>query len=140
MIVHASCVALGDRALLILGGSGSGKSSLALQLMAMGCGLVSDDRTSLAVENARLVADCPAPIRGRIEARGVGILNAEPVGPVGLVLAVDLDQPEPARLPPHRKVELLGICLPLVLGGGRAHLAPALLQYLVAGRWDQDET
>ena len=46
-IVHASCVARDGRAVLIRGASGSGKSGLALQLMALGAGLVADDRTRL---------------------------------------------------------------------------------------------
>ncbi|MTH77248.1 HPr kinase/phosphorylase [Paracoccus aestuariivivens] len=140
LILHASCVAKNRRALLILGASGSGKSTLALQLMALGAGLVADDRTMLTKDDLRLIADCPEAIRGRIEARGVGILNADPAGPAEVVLAVDLDRPEPDRLPPHRHIDFLGRKLPLVLGKGRDHLASALLQYLVAGRWDRDQT
>lgn len=140
MILHASCVALRGRGLLILGGSGAGKSTLALEMMAFGAGLVADDRTGVRAGAEGVMAYCPAPIRGRIEARGIGLLKADPVGPVPLVLAVDLDRPEPERLPPERRYEVLGRHLPLVLGQGRGQLAPALLQYLVAGRCDQDQT
>lgn len=137
--IHASCVSVGGRGLLILGASGAGKSTLALSMMALGARLVADDRTRLARQGGALVADCPEAIRGRIEARGVGILRADPAGPTGLVLAVDLDQREPERLPPFREVGFLGIRLPLVLGRGRDHLASVLRQYLVAGRSDRDE-
>ena len=41
--IHASAVALDGRALLIVGPSGSGKSALALRMMAHGATLVSDD-------------------------------------------------------------------------------------------------
>ena len=138
-ILHASAVACEGRGLLILGRSGSGKSSLALAMMALGAGLVADDRTVLRADGGGLVADCPAALRGRIEARGVGILSARPAGPARLVLAVDLDRPEPERLPPDRRIELLGQPLPLVLGQGRHHLAAVLLQYLRGGRWDRPE-
>ncbi|MFN3389305.1 MAG: HPr kinase/phosphorylase, partial [Allosphingosinicella sp.] len=45
--VHASCVAIGGRAVLIAGRSGSGKSDLALRLIDRGARLVSDDYTIL---------------------------------------------------------------------------------------------
>lgn len=137
--IHASCVAIGGRGVVILGASGAGKSSLALSMMALGAGLVADDRTRIERRGAVLIADCPEAIRGRIEARRVGILSASPTGPVELALAVDLDRPEPDRLPPFRTIGLLGVQLPLVLGQGHGHLAPVLRQYLLAGRWDRDE-
>ncbi|TWI37045.1 HPr kinase/phosphorylase [Paracoccus sulfuroxidans] len=136
MIVHASCVELRGRGLLILGRSGAGKSTLALDMMALGAGLVADDRTVLVREGDRIMADAPATIRGQIEARGVGILGAVASGPVPLALVVDLDRSEPERLPPHHLHPLLGLELPLVLGAERAHLCSALLQYLAGGRID----
>ena len=73
--MHATCVAVGPHAALIRGASGRGKSGLALQLLAMGAVLVSDDRTRLWRAGDALMADAPDTIRGRIEARGVGILR-----------------------------------------------------------------
>ena len=138
MIVHASCIAHCGRGLLILGPSGAGKSTLALEMMAFGAALVADDRTVLRTEGERLIADSPDAIRGRIEARGVGILRARAHGPVPLVLAVDLGQAEPDRLPPARELSISAGRLPLVLGAGRIHLASTLLQYLEGGRADTD--
>lgn len=136
VLLHGSCVSWMNRGLLILGASGSGKSTLALQLMAYGARLVGDDRIWVARRGDLLIATCPPSICGRIEARGVGILAAEALPEAPLALAVDLDRPEPDRLPDHRRLDLLGIGLPLVLGQGRGHLAPVLLQYLTAGRAD----
>ncbi|KGJ04747.1 Hpr(Ser) kinase/phosphatase [Paracoccus halophilus] len=138
MILHASCVAHCGRGLLILGPSGAGKSTLALAMMALGASLVADDRTLLHGEAGRIMADCPPTIRGRIEARGVGILKAQACGPVELALAVDLGQAEPERLPPLRRFDTSLGTLPLVLGAGRVHLASILLQYLDAGRADTE--
>ena len=67
--IHASAVALDGRGLLILGAAGSGKSALALELMARGARLVSDDQVALSVEGGRLIARAPAAIRGRIETK-----------------------------------------------------------------------
>ncbi|HHY02835.1 MAG TPA: serine kinase, partial [Paracoccus sp.] len=87
--IHASAVAIEGRGLLILGPSGAGKSSLALALMAQGALLVADDRVLLDASEGQLIAACPAPLLGRIEARGVGILAAPPAGPVPLAQVVD---------------------------------------------------
>lgn len=138
MILHASCIAHRGRGLLILGPSGAGKSTLSLEMMAFGAGLVADDRTLLRRDGVRIIADSPPAIRGRIEARRVGILNARAVGPVPLVLAVDLGQAETDRLPPRRELSISLGRLPLVLGAGHVHLASTLLQYLEGGRADAD--
>jgi HPr kinase/phosphorylase len=135
-IEHASCVAWQGRALLIRGAAGQGKSTLALTLMAWGGGLVSDDRTCLWREGDGVMADAPDTLRGLIEARNVGILNAAPAGPTRVVAVVDLDRAERDRMPHTRQVDLLGAALPLLSAGAAPHLAPALLQYLKAGRWE----
>jgi HPr kinase/phosphorylase len=136
--LHATCVAVDGRGLLILGSSGSGKSSLALRLMAFGAGLVADDRTDIQLIDGKLVASAPTPLRGLIEARGVGILCADPVGPVPLTLAVDLGQTETHRLPPHRSVTILGTPLALVLGSQQDHFPASVLCYLKGGRQDDE--
>lgn len=100
--VHATTVALDGGSLVILGPSGSGKSTLALQLMAVGATLVADDRTDLSLSAGRLMAQAPLPLLGRIEARGVGILQAEPSAPVPVALACDLGRDEEDRLPQVR--------------------------------------
>ncbi|MEL6838421.1 MAG: HPr kinase/phosphatase C-terminal domain-containing protein [Pseudomonadota bacterium] len=132
--IHATCVAWQDKAVLILGKSGSGKSALALELMAFGCELVADDRVTLYRDGDALIASCPDAINGIIEARGLGILNATPAPPTAIGLAVDLDRVEAARLPPHCKITRLGCDLPLISRIAGAHFAPAILQMLKAGR------
>lgn len=134
MNMHASCIGVAGHGLLILGPSGSGKSTLALSLMAIGAGLVADDRTCLRREGAQVMADAPDSLRGRIEARGAGILAAEAIGPMPLALIVDLGRTEDQRLPPERSQELLGVRFPLVFGPYTSHLAPVLKQYLLKGR------
>ena len=133
--VHGTVVALdADRGVLLIGPSGSGKSSMALRLMALGARLVSDDRTDLRQENGALVASAPAAIAGRIEARGIGILAADALPFAKVVLVVDMSRAEVDRLPAERVTELCGVRVPLVLQVQKPHFGPAILQYLKAGR------
>lgn len=134
-ILHASCVAVDGRGLLILGPSGAGKSSLALRLSSLGAALVSDDQTRVTVVGDELLATCPNPdLHGLIEVRGVGVLRAHALSTAAVRLVVDLGQPETDRLPPRRTVTILGVPLPLVLHPQNDHLPDALLLYLRYGR------
>lgn len=132
--LHASCVAAGGRALLILGPSGAGKSALALRMLALGASLIADDRTEVTPGPAGLMARCPAPIRGLIEARGIGILRAPSIEQAPVVLAVDLGQVEDQRLPPRRHLTILGCQIDLVLHVRNDHFPAALMLYLREGR------
>lgn len=135
--VHASCVALDDRGVLITGRSGRGKSALALQLMSCGCVLVADDRVRLERNNDHIVAHCPHTISGLIEARGIGVLNAAHIPSAPLSLVVDLDETERERLPLRRKVTLLGCEIALIRAIDGPHFAAAILQVLKAGWSDR---
>jgi HPr kinase/phosphorylase len=117
-----------------MGPSGSGKSALALQLMAFGAQLVADDQTEIMAQGDGLIASCPNALRGLIEARGLGILRADSIAQAKLVLVVDLSQRETDRMPPRRNVTLLGVPLELVLGSQSNHFPAAVLCYLKGGR------
>jgi len=134
MLIHASCVAVQGRGLLITGPAGCGKSSLALDLMSRGAELVADDQTELVLDGDRLMARCPAALLGLIEARGVGILRAKALATADIVLVADLSQSETARLPQPRSITLLGKAIDLVLGQGNPHLCASLLCYLQGSR------
>lgn len=136
-ILHGSCVGAYGRGLLILGPSGAGKSALALQLMALGARLVSDDQTEVRATPEGPVARCAAPaIRGLIEARGIGLLRADPLDEAPIALVADLSQDEDQRLPPHRRITIAGYDLPLVLRVQNDHFPAALMLYLQGGRQD----
>lgn len=133
--VHASCVALGGQGALIFGPAGSGKSTLALELMAMGAALVSDDRTILrARPEGPPLASAPAPLSGLIEARGVGLLCADPAPPSSLAVLIDMGSTEKQRLPPLRRMLVLGAELPVLHKAEMPGFAAAVLQYLKGGR------
>lgn len=112
--VHTSCIAIGGRAILIGGRSGRGKSDLALRLIDRGARLVSDDYTIVRRVEGRLLAAAPGTIAGKIELRGVGILElpAERDVPVALIVDLDLD---PERLPQGgERRRIAGVDLPVV--------------------------
>ena len=112
--IHASTVALEGRAVLISGPSGSGKSDLALRLIDRGFQLVSDDQTLVRRDGDRLVASAPQNIAGKIEVRGIGILEVQYVSDVPVVLLVELTS-DIQRMPDDaRERPILGIPLPLV--------------------------
>lgn len=74
--IHASCIDLSGRGVLITGASGSGKSDLCLRLiMEFGAKLVSDDRTYLKIIKDKLVATSPKILQGLLEVRGIGIIK-----------------------------------------------------------------
>lgn len=112
--VHASTVACDGRAVLITGPSGAGKSDLALRLLDRGFALVSDDRTIVRREGDRLLASAPPNIAGKLEIRGIGIVEIENVKDVPVALLVELTS-DIQRLPDDsRERPILGIGVPLV--------------------------
>ena len=112
--VHASTVATDGRAVVILGPSGSGKSDLALRLLDRGFTLVSDDQTVVKKDGERHVASAPPNIAGKLEIRGIGIVDMETVTNIPVALLVELTS-EIQRLPDEsRERPLLGVKLPLI--------------------------
>ncbi len=131
--LHATTIAVEGRAALILGASGTGKSTLALRLIAYGAALVADDRTILDLEGGKLVASVPPTIEGQIEARGVGLLMLPHAGPTPLAFVVDLDRTEPDRLPHRHARSFLGITLPCLWRTDSGDFAAAVLLCLRHG-------
>ena len=123
--VHASTVAIEGRAVLITGPSGAGKSDLALRLLDRGFTLVSDDRTILKREGDRLIASAPPNIAGKLEIRGVGIVEMDAVDNVPVALFVELTS-DIQRLPDDdRDRMILGVPLPIVSIDAMAASAPS---------------
>jgi len=112
--VHASTVATDGRAVLISGPSGSGKSDLTLRLLDRGFTLVSDDQTIVRREGDRLIASAPLNIAGKLEIRGIGIVEMDHVSDMPVALLVELTS-DIQRLPDDdRERPILGVALPLI--------------------------
>ncbi len=114
-LVHASCVAVDGAGVLIRGPSGSGKSDLSLRLIDEGADLVSDDYCRVSVNDESLTANAPEEIAGKIEVRGLGIVEMPWVSSVPIALVVDLKAKEDIeRLPEDTSCIVEGVEVPWV--------------------------
>ncbi len=119
------------RGVLILGGSGAGKSDLALRLIDGGARLVADDRCDLFVRAGKLYVAAPARIAGLLELRGIGIvaLPHAPEAPLAMVVRLIQNPPEtrlpqPAYYEPPAPLKAKNR-VPLIVTNGQAPSAPA---------------
>jgi serine kinase of HPr protein (carbohydrate metabolism regulator) len=135
--IHASAVVVDERAVIIRGPSGSGKSRLACALLQAAqtgvlpyAKLVADDRVKIAAAHGRLVVSAPETIRGMIEVHGLGIRAAdcEPLAVASLV--VDLAADDAARMPENMTARLLDISLPRLPVGAAMEPLPIVLAAL----------
>ena len=123
--LHASTVASDGRAVLISGPSGAGKSDLALRLLDRGFTLVSDDRMIVRRDGEKLVASAPPNIAGKLEIRGIGIVDMESIGDIPVALFVELTS-EIQRLPDeNRERPVLGLQVPLISIDAMSASAPS---------------
>ena len=123
--VHASTVAKDGRAVVITGLSGSGKSDLTLRLLDRGFTMVSDDRTLVKRDGNRLIASAPANIAGKLEVRGIGIVDIDHIDNVPIAMLVELTGVV-ERLPDdNRERPILGVNLPLISVDAMTASAPA---------------
>lgn len=127
--VHATAIAWGASAALIRGPSGSGKSDLAIRVLALSSGgmsglglppgdprLIADDQVQLHDDGTAIVASAPPAIAGLIEVRSVGILAVPARANAPIALVVDLVSPgQPIeRLPDTQTAMLLGRPIPRI--------------------------
>lgn len=103
---YGTTVAIDGAGVLITGPSGAGKSDLALRLIDRGAKLVSDDQTLILRRGAELIATAPASIRGKLEIRGVGIVDS-PFEPEIVVRMIVRLSDEYDRFPLDQQVESL---------------------------------
>ena len=129
-IANVTCVAIDGRGLLIEGPPGSGKSTLALKLIDRGAMLVGDDGVSLELRDGRLWAAPPPHIAGKLEIRGVGIVDL-PCTDAPAALSLNLAATAP-RLPELGSVEWLGKSIPQLAFVSRAPAAALRCEYALA--------
>lgn len=105
--MHATGLVVAGAGVIVTGASGSGKSSLAFELLERGratgrfsC-LVADDQIFLSGQSGGLVMEAPAPIAGLAEMRGYGVarVDHEPAAVVDLMVELV----PPGEAPRHRR-------------------------------------
>ncbi|MGD9669099.1 MAG: HPr kinase/phosphorylase [Hyphomicrobiaceae bacterium] len=123
VLVHATAVESTGQCVLLTGPSGAGKSDLALRLVGWpptGLGLppfslVSDDQVLLTRDGERIIARPPETIAGRIEVRGLGILQMAHADFAEVRLVVQLTAAEAVeRMPKPQTLSLVGVSLPTI--------------------------
>ena len=117
--VHGTAVGLPDgdawRSVLLRGPSGAGKSDLALRLIEAGARLIADDQVELNLRDGQVNASPPDTLAGRLEVRGLGIMEMAFMADVPLGLVCDLTVPDDVpRMPEPAYERLLDVDLPLV--------------------------
>ena len=135
--IHATCVALGNKGVLLRGKSGSGKSDLALRLISQPLiwlkdsvgptvppstdpclgQLVGDDQIIVWKHTSRLMARPDPRLAGKLEVRGLGIVTVPFVSQISVALVVDLvSRNSVPRMPEAEQCcEINGVRLPLLV-------------------------
>lgn len=134
--IHATCISVEGRGLLLVGPSGSGKSALGLQLMAFGAHLVADDRCDLTGGSDGVVAARPALLPRAIEARGLGLLAAPCIEHTQLVAVLDMAEVTKERLPEMKRAQFGAHELFLLNKFEGPHFAASVFHFLKHGFHD----
>jgi HPr kinase/phosphorylase len=141
--LHASAVSHHGRGCLIVGPAGSGKTTLALEMMAFGASLVADDRVEVHApdgDHVRPRLSAPPTLAGLIEIRGVGILRvAGTAAPAPLWIAANLATAATERMPLPSHIEIGGTRIPEIPCRNRPAAAATLMAILAAGHHPDPE-
>jgi hypothetical protein len=110
----ATCVAIGNRGVLIEGAPGSGKSALALALIDRGARLVGDDGVVLVAQGAKLLARPHPHTRGLLEIRNLGLAQFAPCDEVEVALLVTFSRTAPRFIEAASEAVREGIRIPQI--------------------------
>jgi hypothetical protein len=130
VIVHGGLIAVRLReywrGVLIEGSAGAGKSDLALRALDAGFRLVADDRVELWTSAGRLFGRAPPTLAGRLEVRGLGVVETCALSFAAVALVARCGPAE--RLPDPAFAQFLGVCAPLIELDPLEASAPAKLR------------
>jgi HPr kinase/phosphorylase len=135
--LHATSVEISGKALIILGEAGTGKSSLAINLIGLGARLIADDQTRLHKKNGKVFASAPVNLPLILEARGFGFLTPPLSKEAPLFIIVNLSEKSENKIPLNLKEKiLLGESFQEYFIGGMVNPAPAIFLLMRYGLVD----
>lgn len=115
LTLHGTSVDVKGNGVLICGKPGTGKSSLALQLIDRGAVLVADDQTLISLKEGKLTVQSPSALKGILEVRGVGLCPFPIQENSCLQLCVEICEKETLeRLPEPLFIEYHTVKVPLL--------------------------
>lgn len=114
IVYRATAVAIAERAVLIEGPPGSGKSGLALALIDRGAVLIGDDGVTLKQHGNRLLASPPPNIAGMLEVRNLGLLPYTVCSDVPVALILRLTPDAPRFIDQAKRTAVADTPLPLI--------------------------
>jgi len=122
MILHAGLIARWSpagqafRGVLIMGPSGAGKSDLALRAIGQGFRLIADDRVVVFLSGGAPFGHAPSPLRDRIEARGIGVVDqlSHHCAAINLIVRCESEPGAEPRGDQAPSQSLLGVEVPVI--------------------------
>ncbi len=140
-IIHATLVDFNGKGILLRGKSKSGKSDLALRLIARkGAKLVADDMVILRFENGSVIGQAPENLRGLLEVRGIGITHLPYVTETRIYLLADLidDISKIERMPKDAQENIFGVEIKQIDLYAKENSAPEKILLKLNGTLVQD--
>lgn len=130
ILYRATSIAIDERAILICGASGVGKSALAMIMLDRGAFLISDDQTQVYARGHQLFAEAAPNITGKIEVRNLGVLEIEQIcETANIALITELSENAPRYIDEPDCEIVLGMNIPKVRIFPDLATAPVKLEY-----------
>ena len=114
MDIQATAVSYKNRAILIQGNAGIGKTTLALSLIEKGAVLIGDDVIELFIKNNKLFCKSKEILKGVVEVKGLGLVSGFKVSkPVPVLCIIHLQKKKTERLPKPKSISILNKKIPV---------------------------
>lgn len=136
--MHGTAVEIHGWSVLLTGDSGSGKSDLALRLLDRGATLVGDDYVRLSDAGDALLVHPVESLKGKMEIRGIGIVEQQfrSESPLRLIVRLGAEgERHPVTWP---LCDLRGWAVPILRLDGLASSAPIKIERALQSVVDGD--